>query len=273
MTSPMLRMNDAREIPQLGFGVYLIPDRSAAQAVETALAVGYRHIDTAALYRNEKGVGDGFRASGLNRDEVFVTTKVWNNDQGYDRTRRAFDASLDRLGMDFVDLYLIHWPAPSQDLYVETWRALESLLADGVARSIGVSNFEGHHIDRLLAEGSVVPVLNQIELHPLLPQAEMREYDAAHDILTESWSPLARGELIGNAALERIGARYGKSPAQVVIRWHLQLGNVVIPKSVRADRIAENFDVFDFELDANDMAAIESLDNGGRTGPHPDDHV
>ena len=270
--SPTLTMNDGRDIPQLGLGVYKVPDAEAARVVEIALDAGYRHIDTATLYNNERGVGDGIRASGVPRNEVFVTTKVWDVDHGFDRTRRAFDTSLELLGFDYLDLYLIHWPVPSKDLFVETWSALEAIKADGRALSIGVSNFAPHHIDRLLAETATVPAINQVELHPWLPQRDVRDYDASHGILTEAWSPLARGRLIGDRVLDSIAAKHGRSAAQVVIRWHLQLGNVVIPKSVTASRIVENFDVFDFELDAADLAAIAGLESGIRTGLEPDAH-
>lgn len=272
--APVLTMNDGRDIPQLGLGVYKVPDAEAARVVEVALDAGYRHIDTATLYNNERGVGDGVRASGVPRGEIFVTTKVWDDDHGFDKTRRAFDTSLELLGFDYVDLYLIHWPVPSRDLFVETWRALEAIKADGRALSIGVSNFAPHHIDRLLAEtgNAIAPAINQVELHPWLPQREVRDYDASHGILTEAWSPLARGRLIGDRVLDSIAAKHDRSAAQVVIRWHLQLGNVVIPKSVTASRIVENFDVFDFELDAADLAAIAGLESGVRTGMEPDAH-
>lgn len=270
--SPVLTFNDGWSIPQLGLGVYKVPDAIAATVVETAIDAGYRHIDTATLYANERGVGDGVRASGISRDEVFVTTKVWDDDHGYDATMRAFDRSLHRLGFEYVDLYLIHWPVPSKDLYVDTWRALEALKADGRARSVGVSNFAPHHIERLLAETEIVPAINQVELHPWLPQHEVRAFDDANGILTEAWSPLARGRIVGDPVIDAIALRHGKSAAQVVIRWHLQLGNVVIPKSVTAERIRENIDVFDFELDAEDLAAITSLESGKRTGMNPDLH-
>ena len=269
--SPLARLNDGHSIPQLGLGVYKVPDATAAETVQIALAAGYRHLDTAALYDNETGVGQGLARSGLPREDVFVTTKVWNDRHGYDETRRAFDESLGKLGLDYVDLYLIHWPAPRQDRYLETWRALEVLRAEGRARSIGVSNFHPHHLDRLRAESALTPVINQVELHPWLQQAAVREYGVAHGILTEAWSPLARGRAIGNATLDRIGARHAKTAAQVVIRWHLQLGNVVIPKSVTPVRIRENLDVFDFSLDEGDLAAIGALDSGERTGKDPDD--
>ena len=266
-----LVLNDGYRIPQLGLGVYKIPDAQAADAVQVALEAGYRHVDTAALYQNERGVGAGLARVGLPRDEVFITTKVWNDRHGYDQTLAAFDESLAKLGLDYVDLYLIHWPAPRQDRYVDTYRALEALRADGRARSIGVSNFHPHHLDRLLNETDIVPAVNQVELHPWLAQAEVRAYDAAHGIRTEAWSPLARGRAIGNDTLDAIGARYSKSAAQVVLRWHLELGNVVIPKSVTPARIRENIDIFDFTLDAADHAAIAALNTGERTGKDPND--
>jgi 2,5-diketo-D-gluconate reductase A len=270
-SSPLLTLNDGRSIPQLGLGVYKVADDVAADTVQVALESGYRHVDTAALYNNETGVGQGIMRAGLPREDLFVVTKVWNDRHGYDETLRAFDESLAKLDLDYVDLYLIHWPAPRQNRYVETYRALESLRASGRARSIGVSNFHPHHLERLLQETSVVPALNQVELHPWLQQAEVRAWDAAHGILTEAWSPLARGRAIGNPVLDAIGAKYGKSAAQVVIRWHLELGNVVIPKSVTPSRIRDNIDVFDFALDAADLAAIATLDSGERTGKDPDD--
>ncbi|MFO7691132.1 MAG: aldo/keto reductase [Cryobacterium sp.] len=269
--SPLLLMNDGHSIPQLGLGVYKIADAAAADTVQVALDAGYRHIDTASLYENERGVGQGITRSAVPRSEIFVTTKVWNDQHGYDQTLRAFDESLARLGLDYVDLYLIHWPAPRQDKYLDTYRALETLRSEGRARSIGVSNFHTHHLDRLLEHADVVPAVNQVELHPWLPQAGVRAYDAAHGILTEAWSPLARGRAIGNAVLDRIGAKHGKSAAQVVLRWHVELGNVVIPKSVTPQRIRANLAVFDFALDADDRAVIATLDSGERTGKDPDD--
>jgi 2,5-diketo-D-gluconate reductase A len=266
-----LELNDGHTIPQLGLGVYKVPDALAADTVQVALESGYRHIDTAALYANERGVGEGLARVGLPRSDVFVTTKVWNDSHGYDETLRAFDDSLAKLGLDHVDLYLIHWPAPRQDRYLDTYRALESLRADGRARSIGVSNFHTHHLDRLLGETDIVPAVNQVELHPWLVQNEVRAYNAAHGIRTEAWSPLARGRAIGDHTLDVIGDRYGKSAAQVVVRWHLQLGNIVIPKSVTPERIRENLDVFDFTLTDADVAAITALDAGERTGKDPDD--
>ncbi|GAA0997457.1 aldo/keto reductase [Subtercola frigoramans] len=268
---PRIPLNDGSSIPQLGLGVYKATDAETIDAIAVAFEHGYRHIDTATLYDNEKGVGEAVKRSSLPRGELFITTKVFNDQQGYDQARRSFDASLERLQLDYVDLFLIHWPAPRQDLYVETWRALEKIQADGLARSIGVSNFHPHHLERLAAETSVVPSINQVELHPWLPQAETRAYDDAHSIATEAWSPLARGRILDNPVLDAIAAKHGKSPAQVVIRWHLQLGNVVIPKSVTPSRIAANIDVFDFVLDAEDLAAIGTLNSGERTGKDPDD--
>lgn len=266
-----LELNDGHRIPQLGLGVYKVPDALATDTVQVALEAGYRHVDTAALYANERGVGEGLARVALPRAEVFVTTKVWNDRHGYDETLRAFDESLAKLRLDYVDLYLIHWPAPRQDRYVDTYRALETLRADGRARSIGVSNFHTHHLDRLLTETDIVPAVNQVELHPWLVQTDVRVYNAAAGIRTEAWSPLARGRAIGDPTLDAIGARYGKSAAQVVVRWHLQLGNIVIPKSVTPERIRQNLDVFDFTLTDADVAAITALDAGERTGKDPDD--
>ncbi|MFP3467484.1 aldo/keto reductase [Leifsonia sp. SIMBA_070] len=268
---PQLTLNDGNRIPQLGFGVYKIPEAETADAVLTALEAGYRHIDTAAFYANERGVGDGVRRSGLDRSEVFVTSKVWWTDNGYESTLRSFDASLERLGFDTVDLFLIHWPAPQSDRYVETWRALERVREEGRARSIGVANFHTHHLDRLAAETDTVPAVNQVELHPWLPQQRVRQYDAAHGIVTEAWSPLARGRILGDPTLDRLAAKHAVTPAQVVIRWQLQLGNVVIPKSTSPERIRSNLDVFGFELDGDDLAAIAALESGERTGKDPDD--
>lgn len=272
MTEPLsLSLNDGTTIPQLGFGFWQTPADEAAKVCLKALEVGYRHLDTAAIYGNEAGVGAGVRDSGLGREEIYLTTKVWNTDQGYDATLKAMDSSLSLLGMDYVDLYLIHWPAPSKGLYAETWKALVRLKEEGKARSIGVSNFKVPHLDRIIGETGVTPVLNQIELHPRWQQREMRAADAERGVATESWSPLGQGKLLSDPALTAIAAKHGKSPAQVVIRWHLDSGLVVIPKSVTPSRIAENFDVFGFRLDAEDMAAIAALDApDGRIGPDPD---
>ncbi|GGR18325.1 oxidoreductase [Streptomyces cinereoruber] len=267
---PTVVLNDGTEIPQLGFGVFQVPDDETTTAVTHALEAGYRSMDTAAVYGNEAGVGRALAASGIARDELYVTTKLWNADQGYDATLRAFDDSLAKLGLDHVDLYLIHWPAPARDLYVDTWRAIGTLVADGRVRTAGVSNFKAAHLERLLDRSDLVPAVNQIELHPGLQQRELRELHAVHGIATEAWSPLAQGAVLADPVVAGIAARHGKSPAQVVLRWHLQLGNVVIPKSVTPARIRENLDVFDFDLGAEEMAAMAGLDRGLRTGPDPD---
>ncbi|APE09176.1 aldo/keto reductase [Rhodococcus pyridinivorans] len=269
-TIPTVTLNNGVEIPQLGFGVFQIPEDETTAAVSSALETGYRHIDTAAIYGNEAGVGRALADSGLSRDELFITTKVWNSDQGYDATLRAFDTSLAALGLDRLDLYLIHWPTPARDLYADTWRALERLVEEGRLRAAGVSNFQPAHLQRLLDGSSLVPAINQIELHPGLQQSEVRAFHAEHGIATEAWSPLAQGAVLNDEEITSIAERTGKSPAQVVLRWHLQLGNVVIPKSVTPSRIRENFEVFDFELTDEDMSTIAGADRDLRTGPHPD---
>jgi diketogulonate reductase-like aldo/keto reductase len=267
---PSLTLNNGVEMPQLGFGVWQVPDNEAAKAVTTAIESGYRSIDTAAIYGNEEGTGKAVTASGVPREELFVTTKLWNGDQGYESTMRAFDASLDKLGLDYVDLYLIHWPVPAKDAYIDTYKAFEKIYADGRAKAIGVSNFLPEHLERLLGETSVVPVINQIELHPQLQQAESRAFHARHGIATEAWSPLGQGKgLLEVPTVIAIAQKHGRTPAQAVLRWHLQTGNVVIPKSVTPSRIAENIDVFGFELDADDLAAFAALDEGKRLGPNP----
>jgi 2,5-diketo-D-gluconate reductase A len=269
---PTLRLNNGVEMPQLGFGVFLVPADEVVEPVRAALEAGYRLIDTAKLYGNEEGVGRAIRESGVPRDQVFVTTKVWNSDHGYDATLRAFDDSQKRLGLDVVDLYLIHWPTPQRDLYVETWRALEQLYADGRVRAIGVSNFNVAHLQRLLDETTVVPAVNQIELHPGFPQEQLREFGNRHGIVTESWSPLGRGHgLLESPVVTAIAEAHGKTPAQVVLRWHLQLGCVVIPKSMHVERIKENFDVFDVVLTDAEMATLSALTEPGRVGPDPDE--
>lgn len=269
---PTVPLHDGRAIPQFGLGVYKVPEADTAELVAGAIRAGYRHVDTAALYRNERGVGEGVRRSGVPRDEVFVTSKVWNSDQGFDATLRACDASLAALGFDVIDLYLIHWPAPGRGLVVETWRALERLRADGRVRSIGVSNFEPHHLETLAAESDVVPVVNQVELHPLLPQRAVREYDEAHAIVTESWSPLARGRLLEHPIVVTLAAKHDATPAQILLAWHLALGLVVIPKSTSLDRVVENAGALGIELDEGDLAAIATMETGERTGLHPDAH-
>lgn len=270
ISAPRLPLSDGSTIPQLGVGTYKVPAEVTAGLVEGALSAGYRHIDTAALYGNESEVGEGLRASGLDRDEVFVTTKVWNDDQGFDETLRAFDVSAAKLGLDRVDLYLIHWPIPSVDRYVDTWRALQRLQAEGRATAIGVSNFSVKHLERLRDETGVLPAVNQVELHPRFPQNALVDWHVDHGIVTESWAPLARGGLLDEPVLARIAERHGKTPAQVVVRWHLDRGLVVFPKSVSLDRIRENGDVFDFTLEASDHAAIATLETGERTGRDPD---
>lgn len=269
-TQPTIPFNDGNAIPQVGLGVWKTPDEGAGDAVSAALQAGYRHVDTAAAYKNERGVGEGLRRAGVPREEVFVTTKLWNEEQGFERTLRAFDASLEQLGLDHVDLYLIHWPSPTRDLFVDTWRAFIRLKEDGRVRSIGVSNFTAEHLDRLADETGVTPAINQIELHPRFQQRALREAHATRGIVTQSWSPLGQGQLLQDPAIAGIAAKHGRTPAQVVIRWHVDNGLVVIPKSVTPSRIAENFDVFGFALDADDLAAITKLDTGdGRIGPDP----
>jgi 2,5-diketo-D-gluconate reductase A len=273
LTIPSVKLHDGVEIPQLGFGVFQVPSDETQSVVELALEAGYRHIDTAAAYRNERGVGAALEALGIAREEVFVTTKLWNSQQGYASTLAACEASLGRLGFGYVDLYLIHWPAPSADLFVDTWRAFERIHEEGSARTIGVSNFRIEDLERLERETDTRPTVNQVELHPRFQQAELRAWHAEHGIATEAWSPLAQGELLGEETIVRIAERHGKTPAQAILRWHLQIGNVVIPKSVTPERIHENLELFDFELSDEELAAIARLDGGGRIGPDPSTFV
>lgn len=268
--APLLPLADGRAIPQLGLGLYKVPADDTARLVAEAIEIGYRHLDTAAFYGNEAEAGRAVREAPVPRDELFVTSKVWKDDNGYDQTRRAFDDSMRRFGLDALDLYLIHWPVPSTDRYVDTWRALVELQREGRVRSIGVANFHAHHIERIVDETGVAPVVDQVELHPWLPQRELREFDADRGILTEAWSPLARGRVLDDPVLAAVAAKHGRSPAQIVLRWHVQLGVVVIPKASSAARLRENLDVFGFELDADDLAAIASLESGERTGRDPD---
>ncbi len=270
-TVPTITFANGITTPQLGFGTFETEPERTAEAVSVALETGYRSIDTAAVYANESGVGQAIAESGISRDELFVTTKLWNSEQGFDSTLAAFDASLTKLGLDYVDLYLIHWPVAGKNLYLDTWRAFESIAEQGLVRSIGVSNFQPSHLRRLLAESQTPPVLNQIELHPNFSQGQLREFHAQHGIVTQAWSPLARGgELLTDEAIQRLAAKHSKTPAQVVLRWHIQLGNVVIPKSVTPSRIRENFAIFDFSLDSDDLAAIAALNTSERLGPDPD---
>lgn len=265
-----VELGDGHVIPQVGLGVWQTPDDVAVTAVQTALAAGYRHVDTAAAYQNEKGVGAGLRASGVAREDVFITTKVWNENQGYDNALKAIEGSLKRLQLGHLDLCLIHWPAPQRGLYLDTWRALIKAQELGQVRSIGVSNFEVEHLDRVIGETGVTPVLNQIELHPRFQQTALRAAHAERGIKTESWSPLGQGQLLTDPIIAGIAAKHGRAPAQVIIRWHLDSGLIVIPKSVTPSRIVENFDVFGFALDVEDMAAIAGLDQAdGRIGPNP----
>lgn len=270
---PKIPIRGGIEIPQLGFGVFQVPPKDTAEVTALALQAGYRHIDTAAAYGNEAGVGQALRASGLDRDEVFITTKCFNDDQGYEPALKAAQASLERLELEYVDLYLIHWPVPLHDKYVDTWEAFIELQAQDKTRAIGVSNFQPRHLERIISETGVKPALNQVELHPRLQQSELRAVHKELGIVTEAWSPLAQGGVLKDPTIVAIAEAHEKTPAQVVIRWHVQLGNVVIPKSVTPERIVENFEVFDFELSDDEMAAIEGLDAGERTGPDPDTFV
>jgi 2,5-diketo-D-gluconate reductase A len=269
MAAPLVTLNDGNSIPAVGLGVFQIPPADTEQAVGAALRAGYRHIDTAAAYRNERETGRAVADSDVPRDQLYVVTKLANPDQGYDSTLRAFDASMDRLGLDYLDLYLIHWPQPALNKFVDTFKAFAHLRDQGHIRSIGVSNFEPEHLTVLIDAIGIVPAVNQIELHPRFTQKELREVHAQRGIATEAWAPLGQGALLTHPMITAIAAECGRTPAQVLIRWHIQLGNIVIPKSVNPSRIASNLDVFDFELNANEMATISSLDDGTRLGPNP----
>lgn len=266
-----IRLNDGVEIPQIGFGVWQIENAEAPKAVRTAIEAGYRSIDTAAIYGNEDGVAAGIRAAGVPREQLFITTKLWNDRHGATNALKAFDESLKRLKVEYVDLYLIHWPTPRANLYVETWKALDEVRNSGRARSVGVSNFKVPHLERLMGETGIVPSINQIELHPRFQQRAEREFHGRHNIVTESWSPLGRGRAMKDPLIAGVAAKHGRTPAQVTLRWHIQNGLVAIPKSVTPARITENLEVFSFELTEDDMAKIATLDNArGRIGPDPD---
>ena len=270
---PRISLRPDVEIPQLGFGVFQVPPKETEEVVAHALASGYRHIDTAAAYRNEGAVGQAIHASGLDRSEIFITTKCFNDDHGHDKAKRAFKQSLERLELEYVDLYLIHWPVPAHDLYVETWEAFIELQAEGLVRAIGVSNFQPEHLERIVKQTGVVPAINQVELHPYFQQVGLRHEHDELGIVTEAWSPLGQGLELEDPVIVQIADAHSKTPAQAIIRWHLQLGNVVIPKSVTPARIEENFDVFHFQLSAGEMEAIKELDAGKRIGPDPDTFV
>lgn len=270
MQAPQISFQDGYSIPQVGLGVWQTPQEATALAVVAAFKAGYRHIDTAAVYENEAGVGDGIREAGIPRSDIFITTKLWNSEQGADSTLKAFDTSMAKLGLEYLDLYLIHWPSPARKKYVETWKAFKRLQNEGRIRSIGVSNFEPEHLTRIIDETGVVPVLNQVELHPQFQQRELRAFHERHGIVTQAWSPLGQGRLLRNPSIEAIAKKHSKTAAQVIVRWHIELSNVVIPKSVNPTRIAENFDVFDFALDEDDLTVIAGLDKSdGRIGPNP----
>lgn len=269
-TVPELTLNNGVRIPQLGFGVWQVEPSEVADVVSTALETGYRSIDTAAAYGNEEGVGEALQRSGIARDDLFVTSKLWNSDQGFDSTLRAFDTTVQRLGLEQLDLYLIHWPIPAHDTFLSSWKAMERLYIEGRVRAIGVSNFHADHLRRILDEGSIVPTVDQFELHPRLTQRDLRAFNTEHDIATEAWSPLGQGQLLDDPTITKVAEAYGKTPAQAILRWHLQTGNIAIPKSVTPERIRSNFDVFDFELSSGDVELISGLDEGRRFGPDPD---
>jgi diketogulonate reductase-like aldo/keto reductase len=269
----IVTLNNGVQMPQIGFGVFKVEEgNTVVDAVKKAIEVGYRSIDTAAIYKNEKGVGQAIRESGVAREELFITTKVWNGDQGYNETLRAFDESLDKLGLDYLDLYLVHWPMPRTDKYIETYSALETLYKDGRVRSIGVSNFQIPHLERLLKECSITPVVNQVECHPYLTQKELKAFCKEHNIFIEAWGPLMQGgEALANEVITNIANKYGKSPAQIILRWHLQNNVIAIPKSITPSRIEENFQVFDFELSNEELDLIDGLNRNERKGSHPDE--
>ena len=264
-------LNNGKQIDQLGLGVYKVNQDIAVQLVSTALELGYRRIDTAALYDNEQEVGAAIRRSGIAREDIYVTTKVWNDRQGYHEAKEAIDESLARLNIDYIDMLLIHWPAPKQNKFVETWRAFEEVLHTGKVRGIGVANFNPHHLEALLESATVVPALNQVELNPIFQQPELRAFNSAHGIATEAWAPLGRARILDHATLVKLSQKHGKTAAQIVIRWHLQVGNLVIPKSSNPDRLAENLNVFDFALDEDDLREMATMDTGVRGSNNPDD--
>ncbi|GAA2297065.1 aldo/keto reductase [Streptomyces kunmingensis] len=267
---PNLTLNNGRQIPQLGFGTFQIPPEETRETTLTALKAGYRHIDTAEMYGNEKGVGEAVRDSGIDRADIFVTSKLNNDAHAREDALKAFDTTMEELGLEYLDLFLIHWPLPGKGDFVETWKALEEIYREGRARSIGVSNFQPNHLNRLLQNTDVVPAVNQIEVHPYLTQDDVRAFGAEHEIATEAWSPIAQGKVLDDPTINRIAQAAGKSPAQVTLRWHLQRGDIVFPKSSTKKRIEENFDLFDFELSEGDIGEISALDRGERTGPDPD---
>lgn len=269
--NPKIKLNDGQLIPQIGLGVYKIAGESAEPLILSAFEAGFRRIDTAAFYGNEPEVGAAVRNSGLQREEIFVTTKIWKDDHGYDRALESIDESLNRLNIDYIDMLLIHWPSPALNKFVDTWAAFQKAKESGKIRGIGVSNFQPAHLDRLEAAGGIVPAINQIELHPGLQQTDVRAYNSAHGIVTEAWSPLARGRFNESPVIEQVTAKHQRSATQVIVRWHLQLGNLVIPKTATPARLVGNISVFDFELDDEDMSAIASLDSGLRTGPNPEE--
>lgn len=272
MTTPIptITLNNGVEMPQVGFGVFQVPNEETTAAVGSALKAGYRSIDTAAIYGNEEGVGAALAQSGIAREDLFITSKIWIADMGYEQALEAFDASLERLGLDYLDLYLIHWPAPEKNLYVETWKALEKLYAEKKIRAIGVSNFQPEHLEQLVAEGTIVPAVNQVELHPALQNREVVAANAQHGIVTEAWSPLAQGAMLTDETIVGIAQAHEVSAAQVILRWHLQQGRVIIPKSVTESRIIANLNLFGFKLTSDELASIDALDRDGRTGPNPD---